>query len=87
MRKKSKRRFTVGYISQDRNVNVIVRSQLITAYLVLFIYMLLMYSEKYIVLPDFLYEIKFVLGGLIIAWVLWHTVNYLVSKKIIRSNK
>lgn len=86
-RRKNGRRFNIGYVAHDKRVNVIVRSQFITAYVLLGLYLLLLYSENYIVLPNFLHEIKFILGGLIIAWVLWHTINFGVSKHVIKKNR
>lgn len=86
-RQKRRSRSFVGYVANDRNVNVIIRSQLITAYSVLGIYLLLVFSSNYFVLPEFIEEFKVIIGALIVAWMLWHTVNYFVSKKVIRSNK
>ena len=85
-RKNGERRrlLSVQRVARDRSVNVIIRSQLITAYTVLAIYLLLIYSDKYIMLPTFLEETKFILGGLVIIYVLWHTVNFAVSKYVIK---
>jgi hypothetical protein len=88
VRKQRRRRSSMmGYVANDKSVNVIIRSQLITAYVVLGIYLLLRYSSKYIKLPVFIQDVMVIIGGLIVAWVLWHTVNYFVSKKVIRGNK
>ena len=77
----------LGYFVNDRNVNVLVRNNLITAYTLLAIFLLVVYSEKFFVLPSFIEQFKIIIGGLIFAWVLWHTVNYLVAKNIIKTNK
>ena len=74
-------------LAQDRNINVITRSGLITAWTLVLIYIALIYSENHWALPKFLEEIKFILGGLVIVYALWHTVNFLVAKYIIKTNK
>lgn len=87
MMRRLRKRNMVGYVVNDKNVNVIIRSQLITAYMVLGFYLLIRYSSNYIKFPVFIQESMVIIGGLIFAWVLWHTVNYAVAKKIIKQNK
>ena len=80
-RRKNGKRF--NYPGQDPRVNIIIRSHLITSFIVLFIYISIIYTEKLMVLPAWLTEIQVVIGGIIVAWVLWSVVNYLVSKHIL----